>query len=160
MQYPALVSQLWTMNRIDIDQIRFHYLEISFAFRNRTRLKIFLLERLQKEGFAVDAINYVFCTDAYLLEINKDYLKHNTYTDIVTFPLSPKGAPLLSDIYISIDRVRENAETFQTSFVKELHRVVFHGALHLSGYVDKTKEQAKIMRIKEEEYLRLYFCST
>ena len=148
------------MPRIDIDQIQFHYLDISFTFRNRTRLKFFLLECLQKEGFAVEAINYIFCTDAYLLEINKDYLKHDTYTDIVTFPLSPKDAPLLSDIYISIDRVKENAQTFHTSFVKELHRVIFHGSLHLAGYGDKTKEQAKRMRAKEEEYLQLYFRST
>ena len=160
MQYPALESQLCPMTRIDIDKIQFHYLDVSFAFRNRTRLKFFLLERLRKEGFAVDAINYIFCTDAYLLEINKDYLKHDTYTDIVTFPLSPKGAPLLSDIYISIERVQENARTFQTSFVKEIHRVIFHGLLHLAGYGDKTKDQVKQMRAKEGEYLQLYFRST
>ncbi|MDB5195857.1 MAG: ybeY [Flaviaesturariibacter sp.] len=148
------------MAPFNIQQIQFHYLDISFSFRDRTKLKFFLLERLRKEGLKAEAINYIFCTDAYLLELNKDYLQHDTYTDIVTFQLSPVGQPLISDIYISIERVRENASTFRTTFNHEFHRVIFHGVLHLAGYKDKTKEEANIMRSKEEDYLRLYFRST
>lgn len=88
--------------------------------------------------------------------MNKQYLNHDTLTDIITFELSPKETPLTSDIYISIDRIKENAKDFHTSFTNELHRVIFHGALHLSGYKDKTKEQAQLMRSKEEEYLKKY----
>ncbi|HEX2534685.1 MAG TPA: rRNA maturation RNase YbeY [Chitinophagaceae bacterium] len=137
--------------------IRFHYLFPSFTFPNRTKVKGFLYELCRKEGKAVDQLNYIFCDDHYLLEINRQYLQHDTYTDIITFPLSSKNAPLLSDIYISIPRVKENAKQFQTTFQKELHRVLFHGALHLCGYKDKSPADSKRMRAKEEEYLRRYF---
>jgi probable rRNA maturation factor len=137
--------------------IRFHFLSGSFSFSNRNALKSFLLKQLQKEGKKVDAINYIFCNDRYLLEMNQQYLKHNTYTDIITFELSPKGQALLSDIYISIERVQENAVLFQTNFKRELHRVIFHGALHLAGYKDKTAKDEMLMRSKEEEYLKKYF---
>ena len=148
------------MGANNIKSIQFHYSDVSFRFPNRTKLKFFLLEQLRKEGQSLEAINYIFCTDAYLLELNKQFLNHDTYTDIVTFPLSIKGEPLISDIYISIDRVKENALSFSSSFQKELHRVIFHGLLHLCGFKDKTTKQAKIMRLKEEEYLNAYFRST
>lgn len=137
--------------------IHFHFLTKGFTLKNRTALKRFILELFRREGKEADTINYIFCDDAYLLQINKEYLDHDTYTDIVTFELSEKGEDLLSDIYISVERVRANAETFGTSFTHELHRVIFHGALHLSGYKDKKKEEAQQMRAKEEEYLRRYF---
>ena len=160
MQYPAGLSQLWAMAQIDIQKIHFHYIDVRFSFENRTKLKFFLLERLRKEGFVADAINYIFCTDAYLLEMNQAYLQHDTYTDIITFALSAKGEPLVSDIYISVERVQENAAIFKTTFKQELHRVIFHGLLHLIGYGDKNKAQAGQMRVKENEYLKLYFRST
>lgn len=106
---------------------------------------------------SIEAINYIFCDDAYLLKINQQYLYHDTYTDIITFQLSPKGQALLSDIYISVERVRENASLFNTSIKRELHRVIFHGALHLCGYKDKTKADALKMRMAEEKALNLYF---
>lgn len=137
--------------------IQFHYLLPPFFFPNRSELKQFLLALFKKEGQRVEAVNYIFCTDEYLLTLNQDYLNHNTLTDIITFQLSPVGEALIADIYISIDRVRENSTTFQTGFKKELHRVIFHGALHLCGYKDKTKEQVKLMRSKEELYLDRYF---
>jgi probable rRNA maturation factor len=137
--------------------LHFHFLTKGFTLKNRTRLKAFVLDLFRREGKGADTINYIFCDDEYLLQINKEYLDHDTYTDIVTFELSEKGEDLLSDIYISVDRVRANAETFGTSFTRELHRVIFHGALHLSGYKDKKKEDAQQMREKEEEYLKLYF---
>ncbi len=136
--------------------IHFHYLEVNFPFQQRTRLKEFLLQLFKKEGREVAFINYVFCTDAYLLKLNKQYLQHDTLTDIITFPLSGNFAPLTSDIFISIDRVKENSRAYLTSFQKELHRVIFHGALHLCGYKDKTRIAEKLMRSKEEEYLAKY----
>jgi probable rRNA maturation factor len=138
-------------------KISFHFLAEGFTLRDRTRLKNFILDLCRREGQKVEAMNYVFCTDEYLLEINRSYLKHDTYTDIVTFQLSGKGEPLLSDIYISIERVRENAENFGTSFRSELHRVIFHGALHLCGYKDKSKKDSEVMRAMENRYLELYF---
>lgn len=145
------------MSKASESDIKFYFQAGPFFLPNRTRLKSFLVKNLKREGKTIEAINYVFCSDAYLLEMNQQYLKHDTLTDIITFELSPSGHPLLSDIYISVERVRENAATFGTSFQRELHRVIFHGALHLIGYKDKKKEQAQQMRGKEEEWLRLYF---
>jgi probable rRNA maturation factor len=139
------------------DEIYFHFLTNPFFFPKRKELKGYLRSLFKKEGKAVEQINYIFCKDEYLLSLNKMHLKHDTYTDIITFELSPKGEALVADIYISTERVRENAQTFQTPFQKELHRVIFHGALHLCGYKDKTKEQSQLMRTKEEENLSRYF---
>jgi rRNA maturation RNase YbeY len=91
------------------------------------------------------------------LEINKQYLNHHYYTDVITFDLTPnKKEPILSDIYISTERVKENAKTYQSTIVKELHRVIFHGVLHLCGYKDKTNKQKEEIRQKENDYLRDY----
>lgn len=138
------------------NKVRFHFLTGGFSLKERGKLKEFLVELCRREGQNVDAINYIFCDDAYLLEINKAYLSHDTYTDIVTFQLSSKSDPLLADIYISIERIKENRRSFGVSFRSELHRVIFHGALHLCGYKDKSKAQAAQMRAKENEYLALY----
>ena len=138
------------------DKIHFHYQTQSFYFPNRTGLKYFLLDQLEKKGKSVEAINYVFCDDEYLLQINKTYLQHDTYTDIITFELSEKKRPLFAEIYISVERVKENALTYRNPFLTELHKVVFHGALHLTGYSDKSKLKKKEMRIKEEEWLSFY----
>lgn len=137
--------------------IAFHYIDVAFAFRSRTELKRFVIALFKKEGRALDHINYIFCTDEYLLQLNQDYLKHDTYTDIITFELSPKGEPVLSDIFISIDRVKENASQLGFSFQRELHRVIFHGALHLCGYKDKTRSDSQTMRAMEDKYLAKYF---
>ena len=139
-----------------LQKIKFHYLYKPFHFPERNRLKTFILKKLKKEGKEVGAINYVFCDDEYLVQINQQYLKHNTLTDIVTFELSTKNQPLISDIYISIERVKENAGKYGVPYLEELRRVVFHGALHLAGYKDKKKADIKLMRQKEEEYLRDY----
>lgn len=139
--------------------ISFHFLYRQFKLTNRKFLKSFIGELLQCEGKSVDHISYIFCDDAYLLEINREYLKHHTYTDIITFSLASPKEPLVADIYISIPRVRENAESLKLSFNSELHRVLFHGALHLSGYKDKTAHEERVMRSKEDFYLRQYFVS-
>ena len=137
--------------------IYFHFLIKPFYFPNRTQLKKFLLSVFQKERKNIEHINYIFCTDEFLLNFNRQFLNHKSYTDIITFPLSKKGEPIISDIYISIDRVRENAGIFHTSFKRELLRVIFHGALHLCGYQDKNKKQTQQMREREDYYLKKLF---
>jgi rRNA maturation RNase YbeY len=108
------------------------------------------------EGCAPEEINYIFCSDEYLFKLNNAYLKHKTYTDIITFQYSWPPQLIRSDIYISVERVRENAKLYNTSFLNELYRVMFHGALHLCGYKDKTKRDMIQMRSKENFYLNLY----
>lgn len=103
------------------------------------------------------SLSYIFCDDAYLLEINQNFLQHDTYTDIITFDLSETEQELTGEIYISTDRVRENAEKFNTSYNEELHRVIFHGALHLCGFKDKTKPDKEAMRHAEDQCLSEYF---
>ncbi|MCL4107804.1 UNVERIFIED_CONTAM: hypothetical protein GTU68_027189 [Idotea baltica] len=105
---------------------------------------------------SLQVINYIFCSDEYLLEINQNYLKHDYYTDIISFPYSEKPSPLQGDIFISIDRVMENAKDREISFEKELLRVVSHGFLHFCGYKDKTEEEQENMRRKEEEMMQLF----
>lgn len=137
-------------------KIQFHYLNTSFHFPNRRGLKSFLEKLFQKEDMKLGAVHYIFCDDAYLLNLNQRHLKHNTYTDILTFPLSTKGEPLIAEIYISVDRIKENAGKFGATFLNELYRVIFHGALHLCGYKDKSGTDIKLMRRKEDEYLTRY----
>ena len=141
------------------EKIKFHYITEKFYFRDRTGLKEFILEQFYKRRKGVESINFVFCDDKYLLTLNSKYLKHNTLTDIITFELSKPGEALLSDIYISVERIRDNAEKFDVVFSQELRRVIFHGVLHLLGYKDKTLSDAESMRAKEEEFLKLYSIS-
>ena len=101
------------------------------------------------------SLNYIFCTDEYLREINIQFLKHKTYTDIITFNYNPSKTEIEGEIYISIDRVRENADTYKTDFLTELNRVMIHGVLHLLGYNDKNKSEKRAMREKEDSYLSL-----
>lgn len=131
--------------------------EVKVGLKDRTRLKGFIRELFEREEQGLTHLQYVFCTDEYLLQINQEFLKHNTYTDIVTFELSPNPEVTEGEIYISIDRVKENAERYEVTENYELHRVMFHGALHLCGYKDKTKKDIEVMRQKEDEYLKLYF---
>lgn len=131
--------------------------EVKVGLKHRTRLKQFIQELFQREEQGLSMLQYVFCTDEYLLHINEEFLKHDTYTDIVTFELSEDPDVTEGEIYISIDRVKENAEKYEVTENYELHRVIFHGALHLCGYKDKTKQEVELMRKKEDEYLQLYF---
>ena len=138
-----------------IPTIQFNFLE-SIDLRDRLRLKQFLATLFKKEGKTLGELQYIFCSDDYLLEINRQYLGHDYYTDIITFDLSEKGQAINAEIYISVDRVRDNAREYGGSVKAELHRVIFHGALHLCGYKDKTAAQVKEMRQMEERYLNLY----
>jgi len=103
------------------------------------------------------SINYIFCTDAKLLQINREYLGHNYFTDIITFDLSDEVNRVAAEVYISLDRVKENAANQKVPFSKELHRVMFHGALHLCGYRDKTLSEKKRIRAAEDFYLNRFF---
>lgn len=136
--------------------ILFHSMVPSLTLPNRTKLKQFIIYQCKREGKEIEHINYIFCDDAYLLQVNQDFLKHDFYTDIITFQLSPAAAPLLADIYISIERVKDNALQLGVTFKAELHRVIFHGALHLCGYRDKKKAEQLQMRSLEEQWLADY----
>lgn len=144
------------MSKGESKSIQLHFTNQRFYLPYRTQLKLFIRRIFQMEGAVAGEINYVFCSDNYLFELNTTYLKHNTYTDIITFQYSWPPQPVLSDIYISVDRVRENAKIYDISFLNELYRVIFHGALHLCGYKDKTKKDSSEMRAKEDFYLSLY----
>jgi len=139
-------------------------MDINFNFQknisltNRKRLKQFIIKIFKTEKVALESMSYVFCSDEFILQINKDYLKHDYYTDIISFDLSlSKNSPIIGEIYISVDTIRDNAKRFETTIQQELHRVIFHGALHMCGYKDKTKKDKALMTIKEDEYLYLYF---
>ncbi len=127
------------------------------TLRNRTTLKKCIEHLFKEEKRPLESLNYVFTSDEELLTINQQYLKHDYYTDIITFDLAAKGLPIQGDIYISVDRVKDNARQIGDPFYKELHRVIFHGALHLCGYGDKTPKEEKKMREMEDKYLHLYF---
>jgi rRNA maturation RNase YbeY len=135
----------------------FYFLQRNFSLADRSSLKEFIETIFRKEDFRLGSLNYIFCSDAYLLSVNRQFLQHNFYTDILTFDLSERGHPINAEIYISVDRVRDNALNYDSSFKKELHRVIFHGALHLCGYRDKKVSEAKIIRKMEDKYLDLYF---
>lgn len=135
----------------------YFFFQAPVSLQDRVKLKKFIESIFKKEKKKIQGLNYVFCTDEELLKINRQYLNHDYYTDIVSFELSKKDEPAEGDIYISIDRIRDNALNLGEPLFKELHRVIFHGALHLCGYKDKTRSQSLEMRNKEEEYLSRYF---
>ncbi len=140
----------------EIKKIRFHFLRPGNFFRDRTIMKRFLLILFKKEKINLSYLNYIFCSDKDLLDINQKYLHHDYYTDTITFVLSEAGEPVIADIYISIDRIKENAVSFNASMGQELKRVIFHGALHICGYKDKKNRDIFLMRKMEEKYLSLY----
>lgn len=127
------------------------------TLRNRGNLKACIAHLFEVEKQPLESLNFVFTNDEELLTINQQYLKHDYYTDIITFDLAAKGQPTQGDVYISVERVKDNAKQLGISFYKELHRVMFHGALHLCGYGDKTAKEEKKMREMENKYLDLYF---
>ena len=137
--------------------IQFFYQKPLNSLQNRGKLKQFLSKTAKTFKKEIGELNIVFCSDAYLLDINKKHLSHDLYTDIITFDLSEKEGPLQSEIYISVDRVRDNAKTLNTPFNRELHRVIFHGLLHLMGYKDKSAADQKKMRAAEDKLLSSYF---
>ncbi len=136
--------------------VNFFYQEVRFGFTNRTGLKQFIDKLFRFEKCSLVNLNIIFCTDEALLQINRNFLQHDYYTDIITFPINEAKGSIEAELYISIDRVRDNAKAGTVSFKEELHRVIFHGCLHLTGYNDKSSQQIKKMREREDHYLRLY----
>ena len=138
-------------------KVRFFSNDVQTSLRNRSTLKEFIESIFKKENKRLDFINYIFCSDKNLLTINKKFLNHDFYTDVITFNLSENNQHISAEVYVSIDRVRDNAKKIGTSINSELHRVLFHAALHLCGYDDKKKIEIERMRRKEEELLAKYF---
>jgi probable rRNA maturation factor len=136
--------------------IHFFSEDIPFELPEKLRRKRWLKQLALSRRFTIGELNYVFCSDEYLYQMNVDYLNHDTYTDIITFDNSEKTGELEGDIFISVDRVRENAKTLKVEEATELTRVLAHGLLHLMGHKDKTKDEASLMREKEEEAIELY----
>lgn len=133
--------------------ISFNFIETKDVVSQKNKVKSWIKSVAEKRGFKVGEISYIFCSDDYLLDINKTYLKHDFYTDIITFDYTD-AKKISGDLYISIDRIRDNAQELNLSFEQELHRVIIHGVLHLLGLKDKTEEEAKEMRKAEEECLK------
>jgi len=133
--------------------IHFFSEDTDFQPKQRAAIRHWIKDSAAAEGFRTGEISLIFCSDTYLLDINKQYLNHNTLTDIVTFDNSDTGGLIAGDIFISIDRVRENATKFGVEERDELHRVIIHGVLHLCGYGDKKKEEKARMTEKENFYL-------
>jgi probable rRNA maturation factor len=138
------------MNENNVE-IQYFSEDILFNITDSSVLSNWIYQTIQSEKGKLGFINFIFCSDDYLLKINQQYLQHDTYTDIITFDY--KTSRIESDIFISIDRVKENATTLGIAFEKELHRVIIHGVLHLLGYGDKTPEDKALMTQKENEYL-------
>ena len=136
--------------------INFFSQKPRFKISNPKKVTTWIKNTIKKEGATLISLNYIFCTDEYLHQMNVQFLKHDTLTDIITFNYNPSKTEIEGEIYISIDRVRENAKNFETDFQTELNRVIIHGVLHLIGYNDKNKSQKAIMREKEDTYLSLY----
>jgi rRNA maturation RNase YbeY len=136
--------------------VQFHFLT-PCALADRRMLKGFIVSIFKKEKRPLESILFVFCDDKTLLSLNVQFLKHDYYTDILSFPLSAPRKPLIGEIYISVQRVRENAANLDSSFREELHRVIFHGILHFCGFKDKTQADIRLMRKKEDKYLDAYF---
>lgn len=136
------------------DSIAFNTVDVSFRLQDIRKLRNWIKRCAEREGRKIGFLSYNFCSDRFLLQMNKQHLNHDYFTDIITFELSG-GTELSGDIYISIDRVREHAKSYRITQKEELHRVMIHGVLHLCGYHDKTKKQQTEMRAKEAECLSL-----
>ncbi|MCB0661803.1 MAG: rRNA maturation RNase YbeY [Saprospiraceae bacterium] len=136
----------------EIDPIQFFTEDITFLLEDENLVREWIMKIINEEGQHLVALTFVFCSDAYLHNINIEYLDHDTLTDIITFPYQ-EPPNIEGDIFISIDRIKDNANSFETTFENELRRVIIHGVYHLSGYGDKSEEEAKIMRQKENHAL-------
>ncbi len=138
-------------------EINFFSDDINFRLTDKTLYRLWILKCARAEKKNIRTLNYIFCSDVQLKKINRQYLNHNYFTDIITFPASAANEKNISgDIFISIERIKENAKTFNVGFADELKRVMAHGLLHLCGYRDKTEKEISIMRKKESQCIDLY----
>jgi len=136
--------------------INFFTEEVSFSLKEKRKRKAWLKGIAETEHHKISDLNYIFCSDEYLYNINVEYLDHDTYTDIITFDNSGKDGEISGDVFVSIERVKENSQTLKIKEEQELSRVISHGLFHLLGYKDKTEEEANLMRSKEEFAINLF----
>lgn len=136
------------------DKITFNDVDLRSNIKTKKLIRTWIKSTIMKEGKKLGTLDFNFCSDEKLLEINREYLQHDYYTDIITFDFTKNNA-VSGDIYISLDRVKDNSHTHKTTYNSELMRVIIHGVLHLCGYKDKTRKDAALMREKEEYYLSL-----
>lgn len=139
-----------------MSQVKFHFHHQQFVLKNRRALKAFISAVFKEKKQNLTRLQIVFCSDTFLLDINQQFLQHDYYTDVITFNLGTKNS-IEGEIYISVDRVKDNAESLEKSFKEEIHRVIFHGVLHLCGYKDKLKKDKEEMSGEENRLLDLYF---
>jgi len=135
--------------------ITFFTEDIKFTLKHKTIIRAWIKATIVAEGYKLSELNFILCSDEYLLRINQDYLQHDDYTDVITFDNSEELKMIVGDIFISIDRIKENAANFGSTALAELCRVIIHGTLHLLGYKDKTKAAKTLMTSKEDEYLSM-----
>ena len=138
-------------------KIYFFCEDIHFTLKQKTKIRNWISNVVEQNNKEILNINYIFTSDSHLLQINKEYLNHNTYTDIITFNQSADENTIEADIFISIDRIKQNAKTLNQSFQNELHRVMIHGVLHILGLKDKAEIEKQEMRKNENHYLALLF---
>jgi len=136
-----------------LSTINFFTEDISYTLKHKTAIRKWINDAITNNKLKVGEISFIFCSDEYLHKINVEYLNHDTYTDIITFDTSENDDTIAGDIFISIERIKENAIKFNTAIADEVHRVIIHGILHLCGYLDKTKKDKELMTAKENEYL-------
>jgi probable rRNA maturation factor len=134
--------------------IQFFNADVAYRLAQKTALRSWIESVIKKEGYSLEELTIIFCSDEYLYKMNVEYLKHDTYTDIITFDLSSVKHSINGELYISIDRVKENAKANSVTISNELHRVIIHGTLHLCGYKDKSPQSKKLMTTKEDESLK------
>jgi len=152
-----LLTNYEIMNKLKKPKVHFLSHDIPSDLRNTENLKQFIESIFRRQRQSLSSINYIFCKDKTILEINKKYLNHDFYTDVITFNLTPNNKAITAEAYISVERVRDNAKKLGVSIKSELHRVLFHAALHLCGYTDKKQKDIEIMRKKEDALLSKYF---
>ena len=136
-------------------QIHFFTEDIQYRLRDIRKIRLWISNAISKEGGELENINFILTSDAFLHKINLEYLSHDTLTDIITFEYNEENEAILSDIYISLERCRENAKAYHVNLKDELNRILIHGTLHLLGYKDKSKPEKQIMTSKEDYYLSL-----
>ena len=133
--------------------INFFTEEIKYDLKHKTKIRTWIKNTIEAEGYVLEELNFIFCSDEYLLAINQQYLQHDTYTDVITFDNSEVLKTIVGDIFISIERIQENARNYKGKTADELCRVMIHGTLHLLGYKDKGKAAKNLMTQKEDQYL-------
>lgn len=133
--------------------VNFFVEDTKYTLKNKTQIRTWINETIKAEGYVLEELNFILCSDEYLLAINQQYLNHDTYTDVITFDNSEKLKTIVGDIFISIERIQENAKQFKGTVTQELCRVMVHGTLHLLGYKDKGKAAKALMTQKEDQYL-------